>query len=102
MSSRRVLLRRVVVEVLAAATDVGARHLGARSAPGELRLHAHLAAAGAEAERDPVEVGVAADLGALRGEDPASLGELLLADVAQVGAVADDDLDDAVEQRLAL
>ena len=70
--------------------------------PGELGLHPHLAARRAEAERDPVEARVAADLGALGGEDPALLGELLLADVAQVGAVADDELDDAVEQRLAL
>ena len=66
--------------------------------PGELGLHPHLAARRAEAERDPVEVGVAADLGALGGEHPALVGELLLADVAQVGAVADDELDDPVEQ----
>ena len=95
----RVLLGRVVVEVLGAVAGVGAGHLRARAAPGELGLHPHLAARRAEAERDPLEVRVAADLGPLGREDPAFVGELLLADVAEVGAVADDELDDAVEER---
>ena len=54
----------------------------------------------AEAERDPVERAVAGDLGALGAEDPRLLVEVLAADVAQAGVLADDELDDGVEQRL--
>ena len=56
---RRVLLGRVVVEVLPGAAGVAAGDacLGARA--GELGLHPHLAAARAEAERGPVEAAVA-------------------------------------------
>ena len=59
-----------------------------------------MAARRAEAERDPVQGAVAADLGALGAEDPAALGEGLAADVAQVGVVADDQLGDDVEHAL--
>ncbi len=72
------------------------------SAPGPPRrgLHPHAPARRAEPERDPVERGVAADLGALGAEDPAALGEGLAADEAQAGAVADHQLDDRVEDRV--
>ena len=98
----RVLLGGVVVEVLAAVADVGAGDLGAGAAAGELGLHPDLAVGGAEAERDPLEVAVALDLGALAGEDPGGGGEGLAADVAQVRAGADDQLGDAVEEGVGL
>ena len=60
-------------------------------------LHAHAPARGSEAERDPVERDVAADLGALGAEDPAALRQRLAAHVAQPRAVADDELGDRVE-----
>ena len=82
--------------------DVGPGHLRGRAAAGELRLHPNLAARGAEAQGDPLEVRLATDLGALGREDPAVVGELLLADVAEVRAVAEDELGDSVEEHLAV
>ena len=66
--------------------------------PGELGVHPGLAAGGAEAQGDPLEVAVTLDLAALGRERPGLVGEFLLADVAEVGAGADDQLDDAVEE----
>ena len=99
---RRVLLRRVVVEVLAGAAGVAAGHprLGARAR--QLGVHPHLAVGRAEAERRPVEPTVALHLGALGGEDPGLLGEVLGVDVAQGGGLADGELDHRVEQRVDL
>ena len=96
------LLGRVVVEVLARAAGVAAGHprLGARA--GELGLHPHLAARRAEAERGPVEAAVALHLGALAGEDPGALGDVLGGDVAQRRRLADVQLDHRVEQRVGL
>ncbi len=94
-----VLLGGVEVEVLGAVAGVGAGDPGARALAGEAGLHPDLAARGAEAEGDPVEGGVALDLGALGGEDPAPLAQALGADVAEVGARADPDLGDRVEER---
>ena len=76
--------------------------LRARAAAGELGLHPHLAARRAEAEGDPLQIAVAPDLGALRREHPALVGDLLLADVPEVGAVADDQLDRGVKESVAL
>ena len=94
---RAVLLRGVEVDVLARVRRVGAGDLRVGARAGEQRLHAHLAARGAEAEHDPVERAVALDLGALGAEDPRALVELLGVDVAQVGVLADLELDDRVE-----
>ena len=93
---------RVEVEVLAGAAGVAAgdARLGARA--GELGLHPHLAAGRAEAERGPVEAAVALDLGALGGEDPGLLGDVLGVDVAQGRGLADGQLDHRVEQRVDL
>ena len=102
MLARRVLLGGVEVDVLAAVRRVGAGDLGLGALAGELGLHAHAAAARAEADRDPVEPAVAGDLGALGAEDPRVLVEVLAADVAQLGVLADDELDDGVEHRLAV
>ena len=93
-----VLLGRVEVEVLASRPCVRARHLRARAATVQLGLHTHLAARRAEPERDPLQRGVGREFGALGREHPALVGQVLLAHVAQVGARADDDLGDAVEQ----
>ena len=92
------LLGRVEVEVLRAVAGVGAGDARGRALAGEAGLHPDLAARRAEAERDPVEGGVALDLGALGGEDPAALAQALGGDVAQVGAGADPDLGDGVEE----
>ena len=99
---RRVLLRGVEVDVLAGVRRVGAGDLRLGALAGELGLHPHAAARGAEADRDPVELGVARHLGALGAEDPRLLVEVLAADVAQPGVLPDDELDDGVEQRLGL
>ena len=69
---------------------------------GQQRLGAHAAVGAAEADRDPVERAVAGHLGALGAEDPRLLVEVLPADVAQAGVLADDELDDRVQQRLGL
>src|SRR4051812_28894450 len=74
---RGVLLQRVEVEVLAAVGRVGAADGGVRAWTREVRLQEHLAVARAEAERRPVQVAVALDDRALRGEDPRLLGEIL-------------------------
>ena len=97
-----VLLGGVEVEVLARAAGVAAGHPRLRARPGELGLHPHLAVGRAEAERGPVEAAVALDLGALGGEDPGRLGDVLGADVAQGRGLADVQLDDRVEQRVGL
>ena len=99
---RRVLLGGVEVDVLAAVGGVGAGDARLGALAGEPGLHPHVAARRAEAERDPVERAVAPDLGALGAEDPAALGELLTADVAQARVVADDQLGDDVEDAVEL
>ena len=82
---------------------VGAGDLGLGALAGEQRLHAHACrCAEPKPSDDPVERAVAGDLGALGAEDPRLLVEVLAADVAQAGVLADDELDDGVEQRLAL
>ncbi len=98
---RGVLLGGVEVDVLAAVGGVGAGDAGVGALAGQAGLHQHVPRARAEAERDPVEAPVAADRAALRAEDPAALRQVLTADVAQVGVVADHelggDVEDAVE-----
>src|SRR4051812_1432663 len=91
---RGVLLRRVEVDVLARVRRVGARDLGLGALAGELGLHPHAAAGGAEADGDPVELAVALHLGALCAEDPRLLVQILAADVAELGVLPDDELDD--------
>ena len=73
-----------------------------RALAGQQRLHAHLALGGAERDGGPVELAVARHLGALGAEDPRALVHVLPADVAQAGVLADDQLDDRVEHRLAV
>ena len=90
---RGVLLRGVEVDVLALVRRVGTRDLGLGALAGELRLHPHAATCGAEADGDPVELAVALHLGALGAEDPRLLVQVLAADVAELGVLADDKLD---------
>ena len=99
---RRVLLGRVEVEVLSRPARVAAGDAGLRPGAREVGLHPHLAAARAEAERGPIEPAVTLDLRPLAGEDPGPLGDVLRADVAQGGRLADVQLDDRVEQRIGL
>jgi hypothetical protein len=98
---RGVLLQRVEVDVLAPARGVGAGDRGVRAALGELRLEEDLAVLAAEAERDPVQVAVAADDRPLRAEHPGLLVDVLAAHVAQPRVVAHDELDDPVDQARA-
>ncbi len=92
-----VLLRRVVVDVLAAVQVVGAGHLHPRARPGQQALHARLGTRAAERRRHPVELGVAADGRAVRAE-LTRLGVVVLdRDVLEVGLVGHDELDDDVQ-----
>ena len=56
----------------------------------------------AEARGDPVQVPVAGDLGALGAEDPRLLVQVLGADEAQRGVLADAQLDDRGQHRLGV
>ena len=97
---RLVLLERVVVEVLVAVGEVRARDTRGRALAGEVVLDPHLALLRAEAARDPVELGVAPDAGAVRGEVPRLAREVLERHVLDLGLLADEELDDGV--RIAL
>src|SRR3954470_133825 len=99
---RRVLLQRVEVEVLAPARGVRPGHRAVGAGAGELGLLEDLAVRGAEAERDPVERAVAGDRRALRAEDPRLLRDVLRVDEPQARVLADDELDDAVEDTVGL
>ena len=96
-----VLLCGVEVEMLPTGAGVGARHARRRPGARELRLHPHLSAGGAEAERDPLERGIARELGALGREDPRAGVEALLAYVAKRRPRPNDDLRDCIEEPLA-
>ena len=87
------LLGRVEVDVLAAVGGVGAGDAGLGALAAQPRLHPDVPARRAKAERHPVKRRVATDLGALGTEDPAALGQVLAADVAQARVVGDDQLD---------
>jgi hypothetical protein len=95
---RRVLLQRVEVDVLAPARGVRAGDAAVGACARELGLLEHLPVGRAEAEGDPVQRAIAADDGALAAEDPRRLLEVLQVDQAQARVLADDDLDDAVDE----
>ncbi len=86
--------------LVASGVAAGDPRLGA--AAGEVGGHAHLAVAAAEAERGPVELAVTLHLGALRGEQPGLLGEVLRGDVMEAGVLAYRQLHDSVEQGVGL
>ena len=91
------LLGGIEVDVLAATGGVGAGDTGVGALADQPGLHAHVAARRAEAKGNPVQAPVPADGGALGAEDPAALGQVLTAHVAQPRVVAHDQLGDDVE-----
>src|SRR5439155_5004018 len=87
-----VLLEGVVVEVLLAVGEVGAGHPRGRAGAGEVVLNPRLALLGAETPGDPVELGVAVDLRAVRGEMPRLGRQVLQRDVLDLRALAYEEL----------
>jgi len=91
---RGVLLCGVVVDVLAAVGGVGAGHPGLRALADQAASPCAPGRCPSRSPGHPVKAGVPGHLGALGAEHPALLAEVLAADVAEVGTVADDQLSD--------
>src|SRR5579875_1330155 len=79
-----VLLEGVVVEMLRAVGEVGARDAGGTAAARQVVLDPGLALLRAEAAGDPVELGVALDASVVGGEVPRLAREVLQRDVLQL------------------